>query len=142
MAMKLLRTASVAAVVAMASALPNAASAQGLPSAYQVGLGLDAGCATTPNGELLDKAACLAAILDAVGVAEQYEGAGGDPATLVPPQLDIGYYLCQLGIRVPEVLGDIADAIDAAFNINLETGCQQAVEAVTPPTPPPPVSRN
>ncbi|MCC6736289.1 MAG: hypothetical protein IT534_09195 [Bauldia sp.] len=141
MAKRILRTASVAAVVALGTALPNVASAQGLTTPYQVGLDLDAGCATTPNGELLDKAACLSAILTAVGVAEQYAGAGGDPATLVPPQLDIGYYLCQLGIRVPEVLGDIASAIEDAININLETGCQQAVENVTIPTPPP-VSRN
>ena len=140
MAMKLLRTASVLAVFAAASALPGAASAQGLPSAPQVGLTLDVGCATTPNGQLIDETACLAAILSAVGTAEQYAAAGGDPTALVPPQLDIGYYLCQLGIRVPAVYDVIIDAIEAAYNINLRAGCQDAIEDVELPPPPPRIS--
>jgi hypothetical protein len=141
MAMKILRTASVLAVFAAASALPGAASAQGaLPTAPQVGLTLDVGCATTPNGQLIDEAACLAAIMSAVGTAEQYAGLGGDPTALVPPQLDIGYYLCQLGIRVPAIYDAIIDAIEAAYNINLRSGCQEAIEAVDLPPPPPRIS--
>jgi len=140
MAMKILRTASLLAVFAATSALPGVASAQTLPTAPQVGLSLDAGCATTPNGQLIDEAACLQAILSAVGVAEQYAATGGDPTALVPPQLDIGYYLCQLGIRVPDVLDYIVDAIEAAYNINLRSGCQDAIDAVEPPPPPPRIS--
>ena len=141
MAMKFIRTASVLAAFAVTSALPGVASAQTLPTAPQVGLSLDVGCATTPNGVLLDEAACLQAILAAVGVAEQYFALGGDPTALVPPQLDIGYYLCQLGIRVPDVFDAIQDAIEEAFNINLRTGCQEAIDAVETPAPPPVVSK-
>jgi hypothetical protein len=135
MAMKFIRSASVLVVFAVTSALPGVANAQALPTAPQVGLSLDVGCATTPNGVLINEPACLQAILAAVGVAEQYFALNGDPAVLVPPQLDIGYYLCQLGIRVPEVLDPIQEAIEAAFNINLRTGCQEAFDAVEPPAP-------
>ncbi|MCW5713932.1 MAG: hypothetical protein KIT43_05400 [Bauldia sp.] len=140
MAMKLFRTASVLVAFAATSALPGVANAQALPTAPEVGLTLDVGCATTPSGQLLDEAACLVAIMTAVGVAEQYAALGGNPVDLVPPQLDIGYYLCQLGIRVPVVFDDIVAAIQAAFNINLETGCQEALEAVEQPEPPPRIS--
>lgn len=132
MAMRFLRTASVLAALAVPATLSGVASAQTLPTAPQVGDALDVGCATTPNGELINEAACLQAILAAVGVAEQYAALGGDPAALVPPQLDIGYYLCQLGIRVPDVFDNIIEAIEAAYNLNLETGCQDAVERVNP----------
>ncbi len=133
MAMRFLRTASVFAALAVPAMLPGVAGAQTLPTAPQVGDALDVGCATTPNGELINEAACLQAILDAVGVAEQYFGIGGDGA--VPPQIDIGYYLCQLGIRVPDVLDEIYDAIGQAFNINLRSGCQDAIEQVVIPPP-------
>lgn len=136
MAMKILRTASVLALFAATYALPNAASAQTLPTAPQVGLTLDVGCATTPNGQLIDEAACLQAIMGAVGVADQYAALGAEQTAIIPPQLDIGYYLCQLGIRVPSVYEDIIDAILSTYNINLRTGCQEAIDAIDRPLPP------
>lgn len=142
MAMRFLRTASVFAALAVPAVLPGVAGAQTLPTAPQVGDALDIGCATTPNGGLINEAACLQAILDAVGVARQYSVIGGNPVLTVPPQVDIGYYLCRLGIRVPRVFDDIIEAIEAADNIHLRSGCRDAVEQVNPPlervNPPPP----
>ncbi len=136
MAMKIVRTVSALALFTAASALSSVASAQTLPTAPQVGLTLDVGCATTPNGALLDEAACVQAIMGAVGVAVQYAALGAGQTAIVPPQLDIGYYLCQLGIRVPSVFDDIIDAILSTYNINLRTGCQEAIDAIDRPLPP------
>lgn len=119
MAMNLRRATTVLAAVALIGGAPIAANAQGLPTAAQVALSVAAAC---PDSPALDQTICLPAVLAALGVADAHQAAGG-----VPPQVDIGYLLCQTAIKLPRLFQAIIDYVNASGNQNVKMACSSVL---------------
>jgi hypothetical protein len=118
-----------AAALAIYSAPP--AAAQDIPTTAEVQDGLDASCKTLQLIEItgpLDKAseiaACLVEIAGSIEVAAAYAALNPPDE---PPQVEIGFMLCQLAVTRPALEPVITALIAASENPLLVVGCQAAL---------------
>jgi len=112
--------AGMTTITVVAFAAP--AVAQPLPTVADVADELYSECLFDDAGAPLDLATCLAAVSSAIGVANAY----GD-VPQVPPQVDIGFLLCELAVDRPSIAGDIIALINQSGNPNLGVGCSNAL---------------
>jgi hypothetical protein len=69
------------------------------------------------------QASCLTAISGAIQVAAQYGAAGN-----TPPQIELGFMLCQVANAQPALQQAILDLIAGSGITMLQTGCSSALQ--------------
>lgn len=125
------KLAAVISVALAATATP--ALSQEIATTDEVMAFLDDGCSTqqlieivgvaTLAGDNLD--ACEADILQAIDVANAYAALTPPDE---PPQVEIGFMLCQLGVTREQLQPFILASIDASGNELLLVGCSAAIQ--------------
>jgi hypothetical protein len=106
------------ASIFMIGALAAPASAQPIPTVDLVSANVGASCA----GNAVT-AVCLTAINNAIQVAGLYNAAGN-----LPPQVEIGFMLCQVANANPGLRQAILDLITNSGIPMLQTGCSSALQ--------------
>lgn len=113
---------SVAGALLIAGGM-SSAHAQDLPTVPEVVDDLNASCVITNDGPPVTFDGCLEAVARSIGTANAY-----DLLPTVPPQVDIGFYLCRLMVLQPVYATSVVELIDLSGNFNLALGCSNALD--------------